>query len=276
MQLESSDRREYKFPPKQAVAKKEGARRAVSIRNPSPWREITPPPSFPRCFYTRKGRVAIFMSSAARGKTFSGEIGAEMGRDWRGWRAVKRSISAATRSNRDSSLFFSSLLLFALLFDTRVCHFSIPLPSFHGRGVCLRPTLCARLPFKNVCNPVARGLKKRANRVHLVASRERETLIFVNRRAWSSSTFGKNLSTYILCPFSSPLRSTFLVFPTFQTIVSKCGNFQLGGEALLPHPSRFGKIERSVLVPVVGRGGFVRVARSPMRAYISLSGNMEL
>lgn len=84
VQLESSDRREYKFPPKQAVAKKEGARRAVSIRNPSPWREITPPPSFPRCFYTRKGRVAIFMSSAARGKTFSGEIGAEMGRDWRG------------------------------------------------------------------------------------------------------------------------------------------------------------------------------------------------
>lgn len=134
VQLESSDRREYKFPPKQAVAKKEGARRAVSIRNPSPWREITPPPSFPRCFYTRKGRVAIFMSSAARGKTFSGEIGAEMGRDWRGWRAVKRSISAATRRNRDSSLFFSSLLLFALLFDTRVCQL-----LFHSSPFVSRP-----------------------------------------------------------------------------------------------------------------------------------------
>lgn len=43
--LESSHRREYKFPSKQAAAKKEGARRAVSIRNPSPWREITRPPS---------------------------------------------------------------------------------------------------------------------------------------------------------------------------------------------------------------------------------------
>lgn len=116
------------------MAKKEGARRAVSIRNPSPWREITPPPSFPRCFYTRKGRVAIFMSSAARGKTFSGEIGAEMGRDWRGWRAVKRSISAATRRNRDSSLFFSSLLLFALLFDTRVCQL-----LFHSSPFVSRP-----------------------------------------------------------------------------------------------------------------------------------------
>lgn len=196
-----------------------------------------------------------------------------MGRDWRGWRAVKRSISAATRRNRDSSLFFSSLLLFALLFDTRVCQL-----LFHSSPFVSRPWSVFKADTLRSA-PVQKRMQSCCARVEktgepLLRERERETLIFVNRRAWSSSTFGKNLSTYILCPFSSPLRSTFLVFPTFQTIVSKCGNFQLGGEALLPHPSRFGKIERSVLVPVVGRGGFVRVARSPMRAYISLSGNM--
>lgn len=221
VQLESSDRREYKFPPKQAVAKKEGARRAVSIRNPSPWREITPPPSFPRCFYTRKGRVAIFMSSAARGKTFSGEIGAEMGRDWRGWRAVKRSISAATRRNRDSSLFFSSLLLFALLFDTRVCQLLFHSSPFVSRpwSVFKADTLRSAPVQKRMQSCCARVEKAGEPCASCCFERERETLIFVNRRAWSSSTFGKNLSTYILCPFSSPLRSTFLVFPTFPNVV---------------------------------------------------------
>lgn len=277
VQLESSDRREYKFPPKQAVAKKEGARRAVSIRNPSPWREITPLLPFPAVSIREKGGLQFSCHPRHEEKHFPGKLErrwGEIGGDGVRWKGVSPLLLAATETLLFSSLPFSCSL--CSLTPECASYFSIPLPSFHGRGVCLRPTLCARLPFKNVCNPVARGLKKRANRVHLVASRERETLIFVNRRAWSSSTFGKNLSTYILCPFSSPLRSTFLVFPTFQTIVSKCGNFQLGGEALLPHPSRFGKIERSVLVPVVGRGGFVRVARSPMRAYISLSGNMEL
>lgn len=123
------------------------------------------------------------------------------------------------RRNRDSSLLFSSSL--CSLTPECASYFSIPLPSFHGRGVCLRPTLCARLPLKNVCNPVARGLKKR---MHLVASREREreTLIFVNRRAWPG--LEKNLSVCIFYPFSSLLYGQrFFCFqrfkPSFPSVV---------------------------------------------------------
>lgn len=250
-QLESSHRREYKFPSKQAVAKKEGARRAVSIRNPSPWREITRPrfPPFPRCFYTRKGRVAIFMSSAARGKTFSGEIGAEMGRDWRGWRAVKRVsllLLAATET-----LLFSSLLFFALLFDTRVCQLLFHSSPFVSRpwSVFKADTLRSAPVEKRMQPCCARVEKTGEPCASCCFEREEKKREKERERLWSSliGELGRVWPLEKVSPpaffisFSSPLWSTFLLFPMFQTIVSKCGNFQLGGEGLLLHPTRFEK-----------------------------------
>lgn len=168
------------------------------------------------------------------------------------------------RRNRDSSLLFSSSL--CSLTPECASYFSIPLPSFHGRGVCLRPTLCARLPLKNLCNPVARGLKKR---MHLVASREREreTLIFVNRRVWP----GKNLSVCIFYPFSSPLYGQrFFCFQRFKSSFPSVVICRQGrGCCCILRGLGKGVCWMECLRP----GGFVRVARSPVRVCISLSGN---
>lgn len=74
--LESSHRREYKFPSKQAAAKKEGARRAVSIRNPSPWREITRPPSIspPAVSIREKGGLQFSCHPRHEEKHFPGKL----------------------------------------------------------------------------------------------------------------------------------------------------------------------------------------------------------
>lgn len=157
-----------------------------------------------------------------------------MGRDWRGWRAVKRGICAATTPQ---PRLFSSLLFFALLFDTRVCQLLFHSSPFVSRpwSVFKADTLRSA-PVEKRMQPCCARIEK--TDASCCFERERETLIFVNRRAWPG--LEKNLSACIFYPFSSPLWSTFLLFPTFQTVVSECGNLQAGEELLL-HPSRFGK-----------------------------------
>lgn len=141
-----------------------------------------------------------------------------MGRDWRGWRAVKRGICAATTPQ---PRLFSSLLFFALLFDTRVCQL-----LFHSSPFVSRPWSVFKVdtlrsaPVEKRMQPCCARIEK--TDASCCFERERETLIFVNRRAWPG--LEKNLSACIFYPFSSPLYGQrFFCFqrfkPSFQSVV---------------------------------------------------------